>query len=149
MKNENTITYPKIVDQAEWQRARDALLVKEKAATRARDALAAERRRLPMVRIEKKYMFDGPMPVRGPIIRHARGHQTHLHVRFASPIAVENATRVASRAGKAGRNSGQLVALLSQNARPRATKAGKHTRFNARGAGHNSRRGGRGRVKAL
>lgn len=96
-----------------------------------------------------EYMFDGPMPVRGPIIRHARGHQTHLHVRFASPIAVENATRVASRAGKAGRNSGQLVALLSQNARPRSTKAGKHARFNSRGAGHNSRRGGRGRVKAL
>lgn len=96
-----------------------------------------------------EYMFDGPMPVRGPIIRHARGHQTHLHVRFASPIAVENATRVARRAGKFGRNSGELVALLSQNARPRATKAGKHTRYNSRGAGHNSRRSGRGRVKAL
>jgi predicted dithiol-disulfide oxidoreductase (DUF899 family) len=36
------------------------LLVKEKTAPRASDALAAERRRLPMVRIEKDYLFDGP-----------------------------------------------------------------------------------------
>ena len=59
-KNESEIKFPKIVDLAEWQKARDAILVKEKAATRARDALAAERRRLPMVKIEKKYLFDGP-----------------------------------------------------------------------------------------
>jgi predicted dithiol-disulfide oxidoreductase (DUF899 family) len=52
--------YPKIVDQAEWQKARDALLVKEKALMQAHDALAAERRRLPMVKIEKQYSFDGP-----------------------------------------------------------------------------------------
>jgi predicted dithiol-disulfide oxidoreductase (DUF899 family) len=49
----------RVVSQAEWQRARDRLLVKEKAATRARDALAAERRRLPMVRIEGDYVFEG------------------------------------------------------------------------------------------
>jgi len=58
--NESATSFPKIVDQAEWQKARDALLVKEKAATRARDALAAERRRLPMVRIDKKYTFIVP-----------------------------------------------------------------------------------------
>jgi predicted dithiol-disulfide oxidoreductase (DUF899 family) len=51
---------PPIVSLTEWQAARDKLLVKEKAATRARDALAAERRRLPMVRIEKNYVFEGP-----------------------------------------------------------------------------------------
>ena len=50
---------PEIATAAAWQAARDALLVKEKEATRARDALAAERRRLPMVRIEKDYVFDG------------------------------------------------------------------------------------------
>src|ERR1700686_4109394 len=59
-KHENAIKFPKIVDQAEWKKASAALLVKEKAATRARDALAAERRRLPMVRIDKKYIFAGP-----------------------------------------------------------------------------------------
>lgn len=51
---------PKIVSRAEWERARAALLVREKAATRARDALNAERRRLPMVWVEKDYMFEGP-----------------------------------------------------------------------------------------
>ena len=51
---------PRVVSEAEWQAARDKMLVKEKQATRARDALAAERRRLPMVRIDKDYVFDGP-----------------------------------------------------------------------------------------
>ncbi len=45
---------PKIVSRAEWQKERDRLLVKEKAATRAHDKLAAERRRLPMVAVEKE-----------------------------------------------------------------------------------------------
>jgi predicted dithiol-disulfide oxidoreductase (DUF899 family) len=48
-----------VVSAEEWQSARDALLVKEKEATRMRDELAAERRRLPRVRIEKDYVFDG------------------------------------------------------------------------------------------
>ena len=51
---------PPVVSEAEWQAAREQLLAKEKDATRARDALAAERRRLPRVRIEKDYVFDGP-----------------------------------------------------------------------------------------
>ena len=51
---------PPVVSPAEWQAARDALLAKEKEATRAQDALAAERRRLPRVAIEKDYVFDGP-----------------------------------------------------------------------------------------
>jgi predicted dithiol-disulfide oxidoreductase (DUF899 family) len=59
-KGENPMCHPQIVSREEWQRARDQLLVKEKAATRAQDALAAERRRLPMVRIEKDYVFEGP-----------------------------------------------------------------------------------------
>jgi predicted dithiol-disulfide oxidoreductase (DUF899 family) len=51
---------PPVVSQAEWQAARGELLAKEKAATRARDALAAARRRQPMVRIDKDYVFQGP-----------------------------------------------------------------------------------------
>jgi predicted dithiol-disulfide oxidoreductase (DUF899 family) len=50
---------PPVVSATEWQVARDELLVKEKEGTRARDALAAERRRLPMVQIEKDYVFEG------------------------------------------------------------------------------------------
>jgi predicted dithiol-disulfide oxidoreductase (DUF899 family) len=56
----NLKAIPKIVSEQEWRAAREALLVKEKQLTRARDALAAERRRLPMVRIDKSYVFDGP-----------------------------------------------------------------------------------------
>jgi predicted dithiol-disulfide oxidoreductase (DUF899 family) len=48
-----------VVSKAEWDVAREALLAKEKKLTRARDALAAERRRLPMVRVEKEYRFEG------------------------------------------------------------------------------------------
>jgi len=50
---------PQVVSPEEWQAARDRLLVKEKAHTKASDALAAERRRLPMVRIDKEYVFEG------------------------------------------------------------------------------------------
>ena len=49
-----------IVNEQEWQEARDALLVKEKEFTHARDALAAERRRMPRMLVEKEYEFDGP-----------------------------------------------------------------------------------------
>ena len=60
MTKEKRMNLPPMVSLAEWQVAREKLLVKEKVATRARDALAAERRRLPMVRIEKDYSFEGP-----------------------------------------------------------------------------------------
>lgn len=52
--------YPPVVTAAEWHAARDRLLVKEKELTRARDALAAERRRMPWLAVEKEYAFDGP-----------------------------------------------------------------------------------------
>jgi len=53
------MTLPQIVSREEWRAAREELLVKEKAATRARDALNAERRGLPMVEIDKEYLFEG------------------------------------------------------------------------------------------
>src|SRR6202158_6639558 len=46
---------PPIVSAQEWEAAREQLLVKEKALTRSRDALAAERRRMPWLAVEKKY----------------------------------------------------------------------------------------------
>lgn len=111
---------PRIASQAEWQTARAALRVKEKAATKARDALAAERRRLPMVKIEKDYRFEGE---RGParlvdlfdgrrqlIVYHVMfgptwqqgcvgcsmgvdniGHLSHLHARDVSLVLVSRA----------------------------------------------------------
>ena len=51
---------PPIVPPQEWEAARQQLLVKEKELTRARDALAAERRRMPWLAVKKDYKFDGP-----------------------------------------------------------------------------------------
>ncbi len=51
---------PPIVSLPEWEAAREQLLVKEKELTRARDALAAERRRMPWVEVETTYAFEGP-----------------------------------------------------------------------------------------
>ncbi|HVJ95919.1 MAG TPA: DUF899 family protein [Acidimicrobiia bacterium] len=51
---------PPIVSPEEWEAARQALLVKEKELTRARDAMAAARRRMPWLAVEKEYAFDGP-----------------------------------------------------------------------------------------
>jgi predicted dithiol-disulfide oxidoreductase (DUF899 family) len=58
---------PKIVSPEEWQTAHEQLMAKEKAATRARDALAAERRRQPMYRLDKDYLFDGPTGADGTL----------------------------------------------------------------------------------
>lgn len=51
---------PPIVSSEEWQTAHEQLLAKEKEATRAHDALAAERRRIPWVEVARPYAFDGP-----------------------------------------------------------------------------------------
>src|SRR5919201_3356590 len=53
------IAHPPIASHEEWLAARKELLAKEKESTRARDALSAQRRRLPMVRIDKDYVFAG------------------------------------------------------------------------------------------
>jgi predicted dithiol-disulfide oxidoreductase (DUF899 family) len=54
------MSLPDVVSRDEWLAARKKLLVREKEVTRERDALNAERRRLPMVEIEKAYAFEGP-----------------------------------------------------------------------------------------
>ena len=54
------VATPSVVSPQEWQAAHQQLLVKEKEMTRARDALAAERRRMPWMAVEKPYTFDGP-----------------------------------------------------------------------------------------
>lgn len=110
---------PAIVSAEEWQAALEAFLVKEKAHTRARDALNAERRRLPMVKVEKEYTFqgaDGPATLvdlfegrRQLIIYHFMygpddeeacsgcsmfvdnmGHPAHLHARDTSRVLVSS-----------------------------------------------------------
>ena len=51
---------PPIVSAQEWEAALQEMLVKEKELTRARDALAAMRRRMPWTPVEKEYVFEGP-----------------------------------------------------------------------------------------
>jgi predicted dithiol-disulfide oxidoreductase (DUF899 family) len=59
MMIKNNIALPQVVSRDEWLAARQAFLAKEKEFTRQQDALNAERRRLPMVKIEKGYVFEG------------------------------------------------------------------------------------------
>jgi predicted dithiol-disulfide oxidoreductase (DUF899 family) len=54
------MSLPQVVSRDEWVIARKELLAKEKELTRQRDALNADRRRLPMVEIDKDYLFEGP-----------------------------------------------------------------------------------------
>src|SRR5919106_3757004 len=54
------MSLPRIASREEWLAARMKLLAKEKELTRQRDALNTERRNLPMVEVEKDYVFDGP-----------------------------------------------------------------------------------------
>ena len=63
---------PAVVSQQAWEAAHKQLLVKEKAHTRARDALAAERRRMPWVAVEKNYVFEGPEGRPAPVDRLSR-----------------------------------------------------------------------------
>jgi predicted dithiol-disulfide oxidoreductase (DUF899 family) len=60
MMTDHTMHMPPVVSPDDWQAARELLLVKEKALTHARDALAAERRRMPWMRVEKNYTFASP-----------------------------------------------------------------------------------------
>ena len=57
---ESTVAHPEVASREQWTAARKELLAKEKELTKRRDALSAERRRLPMVKIDKEYTFDGP-----------------------------------------------------------------------------------------
>ena len=57
---ESQMNHPEIVSEAEWLVARKDLLAREKEFTRQRDALSAARRQMPMIKIDKDYVFDGP-----------------------------------------------------------------------------------------
>ncbi|MDY6946425.1 MAG: DUF899 domain-containing protein [Pseudomonadota bacterium] len=58
--NRPAMNTPPVVSAQEWAAAHAQLLIKEKAQLRARDALAAERRRMPWQAVDKSYMFEGP-----------------------------------------------------------------------------------------
>ena len=72
------MSLPEIASQEQWLAARKALLVKEKELRRAQDALNAERRRLPMVRVDKPYAFEGPDGTVGMLDLFGAGRQLVL-----------------------------------------------------------------------
>src|SRR6202040_916706 len=59
-KGGTAMDLPPVVSPQEWDAARQELLVKEKELTRARDALSAQRRRMPRMAVDKDYLFNGP-----------------------------------------------------------------------------------------
>ena len=95
------MSLPEIVSPERWREARVALLEKEKAMTRARDELSAERRRLPMVEMTKDYRFEGPEGECG--LRRSGARRTGRSPRAAPSTPA--ATRPTSRAR---RDSGLL-----------------------------------------
>ena len=72
------VARPPIVSEDEWLAARRQLLAAEEV-TRARDELAARRRRLPMARVEKDYRFEGPDGVVGLVYLFAGRSQLYVH----------------------------------------------------------------------
>ncbi|MCI2421031.1 DUF899 domain-containing protein [Saccharopolyspora sp. K220] len=77
------MSLPEIVSREEWLVARRALLAREKEFTRARDELNADRRRLPMVEIDKDYRFEGPQgPVGLPGLFDGRAQLVIYHAMF-------------------------------------------------------------------
>jgi predicted dithiol-disulfide oxidoreductase (DUF899 family) len=75
------MNYPPIVSSEEWLTARKALLAEEKQLTHQRDALNAKRRRLPMIKIEKEYYFEGPEGV-VPLLQLFAGHRQLIVYHF-------------------------------------------------------------------
>jgi predicted dithiol-disulfide oxidoreductase (DUF899 family) len=86
-----------VVSKAEWDVAREALLAKEKKLTRARDALAAERRRLPMVRVEKEYRFEGADGEASLLELFEGRRQLHLNARDTTFAFVSGGSQEAIR----------------------------------------------------
>jgi predicted dithiol-disulfide oxidoreductase (DUF899 family) len=76
---------PPIVSPEEWEAARQELLVKEKELTRARDALAAQRRRMPWQAVEKQYEFDAPKGKASLLDLFGGGRQLIVYRAFFEP----------------------------------------------------------------
>jgi predicted dithiol-disulfide oxidoreductase (DUF899 family) len=81
---DTTLVFASRAPQA-WEAAREQLLVKEKAETRARDALAAKRRRMPWMAVEKAYAFEGPQGKVSLLDLFENRHQLILYRAFYEP----------------------------------------------------------------
>jgi predicted dithiol-disulfide oxidoreductase (DUF899 family) len=97
------MTQPNVVSRQEWLEARKALLEKEKEVTRARDMIAEERRKLPMVKVEKDYTFEGPNGSRLSLLDLFEGRRQLIvrHYMF-SPGATEGCIGCSMQADSVG-----------------------------------------------
>src|SRR6058998_4050319 len=84
-KRHLTTNTPLIVSPKQWEAAHRKMLVREKEITRSRDALAAERRRMPWHAVEKKYQFDGPKGKAGLLDLFEGRRQLILYRAFFEP----------------------------------------------------------------
>ena len=97
---------PPIVSPQEWEAAREQLLVKEKAQMRARDTLAAERRRMPWMAVKKAYEFEGPKGTVSLLDLFEGRRQLIVYRAFFEPGVFgwpEHACRGCSLRGRSGR----------------------------------------------
>lgn len=72
-------SYPSVATRAEWLGARKKLLAREREVTHLRDGVNAERRRLPMVKVDKDYVFDGPEGAAGLLDMFEGRSQLYIH----------------------------------------------------------------------
>ena len=86
---------PPIVSPEEWEAARQGLLVEEKEHTRAGDALAAKRRRMPWMAVEKDYRFEGPDGPASLLDLFEGRRQLIVYRAFYAPDVTTTAERVA------------------------------------------------------
>ena len=104
---------PKVVSRIEWLRARKALLAKEKELTRLRDSLNAERRRLPIVKVETDYVFDSPNGTVRLIDLFEGRRQLYIH-HFMWIDALDSGCPTCTRAADMNFNSVPWLAQLEQ-----------------------------------
>ena len=117
--NTATLELPEVATRADWLAARLKLLAKEKELTHARDALNAERRRLPMVKIEKDYVFEGPEgKVRLPDLFEDRLQLIIYHFMWLWD-AGKPRTTVALAAPPGQMRSPEVISRISTSALPR------------------------------
>ena len=93
---------PPVVSAEAWHEAWQEMLVKEKELTRSRDALAAARRRMPWLAVEKEYVFEGPQGIRPRCSTSSRGEDSWCCIArsttrtcTAGPITPASAARCA------------------------------------------------------
>ncbi len=86
--NRHDVALPDVVSAAQWRESFEAMLAKEKALTVARDELSAERRRMPMMRVDANYRFIGPQGEVG-LLELFEGHRQLMVYRFFHAEDVE------------------------------------------------------------